>query len=276
MNDKRTSYKFPAGHEIRITGNYLVGLLEGDGCFYLNKSHMTVRISLATTTKNRVLLDKIGDFLKSQLDKFSYILASHTKLMNVNNKKRIGDSQPISIFEIYQIDYICNILIPYLDKIPFRTKKHRDYLDFRTIAFLLLHGKHLTKEGKKLICMLGDTMNNNRLSTNSNPLTLNVFTSSKLDSLIKSNPLIKIDYQGRAFIKEENKYIRSTYIIEVTLPDYTISYFPNGTSCAEALKVSNNTITQRLNDGKPVKNTKGSISALKIIRMRAYSPKDSA
>ena len=31
MNDKRVNYDLPVGHRIRITGNYLVGLLEGDG-----------------------------------------------------------------------------------------------------------------------------------------------------------------------------------------------------------------------------------------------------
>ena len=34
MNVKRVSHVLPADHNIRITGNYLVGLLEGDGSFY--------------------------------------------------------------------------------------------------------------------------------------------------------------------------------------------------------------------------------------------------
>lgn len=62
---------------------------------------------------------------------------------------------------------------------------------------------------------LADTMNNNRLSTNSNPLTLDMTIKSELDLLIKSKPLIDIDSEGRAKIIPENKYIRSTYIIKV-------------------------------------------------------------
>ncbi len=50
MNAKRVSYVLPLGHEIRITGNYLVGLLEGDGSFYFNKQDPTVRVTLVTTT----------------------------------------------------------------------------------------------------------------------------------------------------------------------------------------------------------------------------------
>lgn len=37
MNTKRVSDVLPRGHNIRVTGNYLVGLLEGDGSFYFNK-----------------------------------------------------------------------------------------------------------------------------------------------------------------------------------------------------------------------------------------------
>ena len=51
---------------------------------------------------------------------------------------RKGDKgRGISVLEIYQLDYICNILIPYFDKIQFRTKKYLDYVDFRTFFFTL-------------------------------------------------------------------------------------------------------------------------------------------
>jgi hypothetical protein len=36
MNNKRVKFELPENH-IRITDNYLLGLLEGDGSFYLNK-----------------------------------------------------------------------------------------------------------------------------------------------------------------------------------------------------------------------------------------------
>lgn len=103
---------------------------------------------------------------------------------------------------------------------------------------------------------LVDSMNNNRLSTNLNPIILDDTTKSELDILIKSDPLIKIDSQGRAMIISEKKYIRSTYIIKVYLINGFVNYFTSGVSCAKFLHVSNDTITKRLNDGKPVKKIK--------------------
>lgn len=187
---------------------------------------------MVTTTVNKVLLDKILEFLLNHLDEPSGILGSCTKLINIYDKKIKGDNKSISILEIYQVDYICNILIPYLDKIQFRTKKHKDYVDFRSLAFLNLEGKYFTEKGKELMIKLADTspakqgggMNNNRLSTNSNPLTLDTTTKSELDLLIKSKPLIDIDSEGRAKIISENKYIRSTYIIKAIFLNGSISY----------------------------------------------------
>jgi hypothetical protein len=276
MNDKRTNFVLPESHSIRITGNYLVGILEGDGSFYLSKQEearlrMTVRVSLITTTVNRPVLEKIRDFILSLLDEYSYMLGSTTKLVSINDKKVQKNCKPVTILEIYQIDFICNILIPYLDNIEFRTKKSKDYLDFKTLAFLIFEGKYLTEKGKNLIIKFGDTMNNNRLSTNSNPLILDDATKTELDLLIKSEPLISIDSEGRAMIISEKKYIRSTFIIKAIFVNGFVNYFTNGVSCANFLHVSSNTIVRRLDDGKPVKNKENVVVVQSLKRIKVYS-----
>lgn len=273
MNSKRQNYDLPKDHVIKITANYLIGYLEGDGTFYLNKSDMTVHIGLVSLAANRLLLEKIREFLLNLLDEHSYILGSSTKLINIIDKEAKGNNKAVSILDITQIDFICNILIPFFDNVEFRTKKFLDYLDLKTIAFLLLDGKHLTENGKNLIIKLGDTMNNNRLSTNASPNILDDQIKLELENLIKSEALVHIDDEGRVKIISEKKYIRSTYIIKTEYLNGLITYFTNGVSCAKSLHISNNTVTARLNDGKPVKNKDGVIVALSLKRLRAYSPK---
>ena len=220
---------------------------------------------------NRLVLEKIREFILSLLDEHSYMLGSTTKLINISNKKTQSGHRPISILEISQIDFICNVLIPYFDSLEFRTKKYQDYLDFKTIALLILEGKYLTNTGKELIIKLGDSMNNNRLSTNLNPFILDDTTKSELNLLIKSDPLINIDSEGRAIIIAEKKYIRSTYVIKVYLLNGSVNYFTSGISCAKFLHVSNDSITKRLNDGKPVKNKEGLVVVQCIKRIKVYS-----
>ena len=114
-------------------------------------------------------------------------------------------------------------------------------------------------------------MNNNRLSTTTTGIVLDDTTKSELNLLIKSDPLINIDTEGRALIISEKKYIRSTYIIKVYLLNGSVNYYTNGVSCAKFLHVSNDSITKRLNDGKPVKNKEGLIVAQCIKRIKVYS-----
>lgn len=271
MNSKRVVFDLPKDHIINITGNYLVGFLEGDGTFYLSKHDMSIHFSLVTTTINKNFLLKIREFLLNLLDEHSYLLGSTTKLINIIDKKSNNGHRAMSLLDITQIDFVYNILIPYLESLEFRTKKYKDFLDFKTLAMLIFQGKYLTDNGKELMIKLSNTMNDNRLSTNPSPKILDINTQFELDLLIKSAPLISIDSEGRAMIISENKYIRSTYVIKVYFLNGTVSYFTSGTSCAKSLHVSNYTITIRLNDGKPVKNKEGLVVAQSIQRIKAYS-----
>lgn len=271
MNDKRVNFIIHENH-IKITANYLLGYIEGDGSFYFNKRDNTIRISLITISKDRIILEKIKEFLLKYLDNNSLFFANNTKLIYIYNKSVINNRRPITILEIAQIDYICNYLIPFFDKLNFRTKKYLDYLDFRRIAFLLLNGKHLTKIGKNLIVNLANTMNNSRLSTNLKKPSIsdNLDLKSELELLEKSEPLVKIDSEGRALVINENKWIRSTLIIKVTFIDGKIKYFPTGVSCAKFFSVSPMTITRRLNDKKPLITKENKILATSLKRIKVF------
>ena len=207
MNDKRINFSLPENH-VKITPNYLLGYIEGDGSFYFNKINDTIHISLITIKSDRILLEKIKEFLFNQLDKNSLFLAERTKLIHINDRSIYKNRKAITILDISQIDYICNYLIPFFDNLFFRTKKYLDYLDFKRIAFLILDGKHLSEKGKSIIVKLADTMNNNRLTTSSKKslsLIENLDLQSKLKSLEKSKPLISINSEGRALLISKNK-----------------------------------------------------------------------
>jgi len=135
-----------------------------------------------------------------------------------------------------------------------------------------LDGKHLSKYGKLLIDKLAGTMNNNRLST-SKKISLDSDLNFKLELelLEKSKPLIKIDSEGRALVLSEQKWIRSTLIIEVIFPSGKIRYFPTGVSCAKFFSVSSNSISRRLKDKKPLISKEKKILAVLLKRIKVYT-----
>lgn len=270
MNDKRVNFSLPENH-IKITDNYLLGYIEGDGSFFFNKSDNTVRISLITITEDRFLLEKIKEYLINQLDEYSLILAKNTKLIFINNKKARGNTKPVTELVISQIDFICNYLISFFDNLEFRTKKKLDYLDFKRIAYLILDGKHLTEKGRNIIIKLADTMNNSRLSTNINKSPIeNLNLKLELELLEKSKPLIRINSEGRALWISKKRWIRTTLIIKAVLPGGKIKYYPSGVSCANDFSVSNSTIMKRLNDKEPLIRNKEEVLAIMLERIRVY------
>lgn len=101
------------------------------------------------------------------MDFHSQLYAINTKLINIVDQKEEGKN-PFSILQVYQVDYVNNNLIPWLDKLQFHSKKFLDNLDYKVIATLIYQGKHLKPEGVDMINNIADRMNNKRLSTHPN------------------------------------------------------------------------------------------------------------
>lgn len=66
--------------------------------------------------------------------------------------------------------FIESVVIPMLDKLDWHTKKYLDYCDWKAILLIRQKGFHYLKEGRELIELLTDQMNNNRLSSAKNQI----------------------------------------------------------------------------------------------------------
>ena len=86
MNLKRTNYCLPLNH-IRITSNWLLGLIEGEGSFHLRRTRFVPTFSISLTLGQEPVIKKITQFLMSHLDEFSLIKAKDSKLFNIGIEK---------------------------------------------------------------------------------------------------------------------------------------------------------------------------------------------
>jgi hypothetical protein len=109
------------------------------------------------------------------LDPYSLIKADNTQLFNVavlpfftegKEEKPIENTKGKVSLTIFQLDYLVNIFIPFINSLTFHSKKKLDFIDFCQIADLIYQGKHFMSEFKIYILHLSYTMNNYRLSTN--------------------------------------------------------------------------------------------------------------
>lgn len=266
MNKKRTEFNLPLNH-IKISPYWLLGFIEGEGSFYLNRSNFTPAFSLSLTQLQKPIIEKIIIFLASNLDSHSYIKANSTKLFNLSIEKPRNGANGIVKLKISQIDYLFNIFIPFLNTLKFQSKKKLDFNDFKYITTLIYQGKHLIPEIREFIIQAlcdSNNMNNLRLSTYNNldlPLQevkdadLINFSQGYLQQKEKylNKPAIYIkNNEGQIINSITKEVIRDTYVIEVIKLDNSLSTYPSIKDCALAYEISRSTIYLRLNSGEPL------------------------
>jgi len=199
MNNSRTDYTALKDHKITITDYWLLGLIEGDGSFYLDRVKMELVLSIVQSNVQTFLMEEIKNFLIQRLDfdKYSLFKLNNTSLISVVKGKAEKNSKPLSVLRIKNISVLVNYLIPYLDKMTFVTKKGLDYKDFNLISLAIYNGSYRTNKIKELIVNLSYSMNNYRLSTNSDVNKLNGLSSLERDMIINAKPSVRYLEDGR-------------------------------------------------------------------------------
>ena len=127
MNLKRTDYSLLLNH-IKITPYWLLGLIEGEASFHLRRNSLTPTFSLTLTATQKPVLEAIILFFKGQLDKYSLVKVTETKLFNLSFEEARANSKPKFKLTILQIDYLMNIFIPFLENLNFNSKKRLERL----------------------------------------------------------------------------------------------------------------------------------------------------
>ena len=136
MNSNRTNWDFPTKHNITITDSWLLGLIEGEGSFYLDRSKMEPNFSITQSNIQHSLLEAIKKYLIDKLgfNKYSVFKLKNSSVIAVMTGKARNNRKPLSVLRIKNTNVLINYLIPYLDKMTFITKKGLDYKDFKIIC----------------------------------------------------------------------------------------------------------------------------------------------
>lgn len=139
-----------------ISNDYLVGLTDGEGCFYINIRPKDKRF------KNS----------KPSVETHFYLKMKESELPLLEGvKKSFGcgaiylqkDRRPNHVncfrFEINSQKDIYGVLIPFFDKHPLKSTKKKDYQIFRQIALMIRNKDHQKNSGLKKIFQLKSRMN---------------------------------------------------------------------------------------------------------------------
>lgn len=201
MNANRTNFNFPSDHNIVISPHWLLGLIEGEGTFTLDRKEFRPGFYIGLSQVQLPVLEKIKEFLENNLgfDKYSMFKLNNSSCIAItrceNDSKE--NSKPMVRLLVRNVNVLRNYLIPFLDNMTFISKKGKDFRDFKVICNALYNGIHRNEEIKSLIIKLSYSMNNYRLSTNSDPKKVSEFSHEDLDRIINAKPIIEHLSDGR-------------------------------------------------------------------------------
>jgi len=253
MNKLRSDFIIPKDKEINITPNWLLGFIEGEGCFSINKgNNYRLDFSMSQSYSNIELMQKIKIYLENLPNTDgNYTGAIGISTVRYNN---INHQSTIRI-ETTRIPFITNIFIPFLESLIWRSKKQFDFQDWKNILMLKEQGHHFSEQGVKLIDLILSQINNNRLSTSlSQPVIDRASLLAEVNQLLNGPSNFELR-NGRKWIISLNKYYHSSRlnicVVVVDENGNTLHSFDSLADCGKFLNVDPSTISKRIKKGIP-------------------------
>lgn len=162
-NTKRVSTTLPDGYKRVITDYKLLGFIEGDGSFFIQKKGLTPKFEIELTYTQKPLLMDIRAYLMSKLD----FKPSSKDVIKIRDLKAKGNSKSTVRLEIVGIDFLHNYFNVYLSKLVFYSRKGEDFKTFCVICNKLFNKAHINNEEVTIwLLKLSEGMNGAKLSTN--------------------------------------------------------------------------------------------------------------
>ena len=150
---------FNFNNNIKLNNDWVQAFIDGEGCFYfgiantknrLNKYQaLTPTLSIAQSSHSVKLLKAFIDFFG-----FGYIKPKY----NITNLKEAKASRTVNRYIINQYE----IVIDFIKKYPMLTRKHLDYLDWKTLIKMKKEKAYLNEKGRLLMQNIKSTMNSGR------------------------------------------------------------------------------------------------------------------
>lgn len=261
MNKKRIDFNQPEGHFIKITSYWLLGFIEGDGYFSVNRQNYSLKFGIGQTSHEILVLEAIKKFILDLPGSY-LIKRNNTNLvkLEIYNQAKGRDHKPMAFLAVNQKDFILNVLIPFFDNLIWLSKKGKDYEDWKLILDIINQGKHFTEEGKELIHLISLQMNNNRLSTNSGAFASHTVKEKSSSLILYKERALKLlsmpsNYEvqpdGKILIKSLGTYLKGRGNVSVKVYDdkgLLIYNFDSIQDCAMFFNVHSRTINRRLSN----------------------------
>ena len=135
-------------HPRRLEAQWVVGFVDGEGCFFVGiNPHSEMTAGFQVLPEFTVVQHQRDVQLLHALKEFF-----GCGVVRTNHAERMA-------YRVRAVDHLNEIIIPFFEKHPLKSKKNVDFAKFRKIVQLMMKGEHLAIEGIEKIRAIASTMN---------------------------------------------------------------------------------------------------------------------
>ena len=135
-------------HPGRLEAQWVVGFVDGEGCFFVGiNRHSEMTSGFQVLPEFTVVQHQRDIQLLHALKQFF-----GCGVVRKNHAERMA-------YRVRGLDHLKDVIVPFFDKHPLKSKKRIDFIKFRKVLQLMSKGRHLTAEGIEEIRSIAATMN---------------------------------------------------------------------------------------------------------------------
>ena len=135
-------------HESKLDPQWVVGFVDGEGCFFVGINPHSEMTSKFQILPEFAVVQHLRDV------QILYTLKEFFRCGVV--RKNHGDRM---CYRVRGLEHLKQIIVPFFESHPLKTKKRIDFLKFRQIVMIMEQGEHLKQEGIEKIRLIAREMN---------------------------------------------------------------------------------------------------------------------
>ena len=135
-------------HPRKLEAQWVVGFVDGEGCFFVGiNPHPEMTTGFQVLPEFTVVQHQRDVQLLHALKGFF-----GCGVVRTNHAERMA-------YRVRAVDHLNEIIIPFFEKHPLKSKKNVDFAKFRKVVQLMSKGEHLSRAGIEKIRSIAKTMN---------------------------------------------------------------------------------------------------------------------
>ena len=135
-------------HSGKLEAQWVVGFVDGEGCFFVGiNKHPEMSSGFQVLPEFTVVQHQRDIQLLHALKEFF-----GCGVVRSNHAERMA-------YRVRSLDHLNEMIVPFFEKHPLKSKKKVDFIKFRRILQLMKKGEHLASEGIEKIRSIAATMN---------------------------------------------------------------------------------------------------------------------